>query len=525
MRLLPFFTAVLLTVLLTPLALAQPVWLLAFVPSLLLALLGTWDWLQPHHNLRRNYPILAHVRYLFESLRPALRQYLFESEEDGRPFPREQRTLVYQRAKGVNDKVPFGTLSDFYAPGHEWILHSMRPTTPADVGLRVTVGGSDCRAPYSASVFNISAMSFGSLSANAIAALNRGAQLGGFAHDTGEGGISPHHRQGGDLIWEIGSGYFGCRDGDGRFDPARFAERASDEQVKMIEIKLSQGAKPGSGGILPGRKVTREIALTRDVPMGVDCVSPSIHSAFSTPTGLLEFIADLRDRSGGKPVGFKLCIGHPVEFMAIVKAMLATGIRPDFIVVDGAEGGTGAAPLELAKRVGTPLREGLVFARNVLVGAGLREEIRLAASGKVTSGYHLAANLAVGADWCNAARGFMFALGCIQSLACHTDHCPTGVATQDPRRQRALVVGDKAQRVANYHAATLRALSSIVAAAGMEHPEALGPHHLQRRTGDLQVRSADELYTFLEPGELLAEPPPEFARLWQAASADRFAPA
>lgn len=525
MRLLPFFTAVLLTILSAPLALVHPGWLPVFVLSLLLTLLGTWDLLQRRQNLRRNYPVLAHIRYLFEALRPALRQYLFESEEDGRPFPREQRSLVYQRAKGVNDKTPFGTLSDFYAPGHEWILHSIRPAAPADVGLRVTVGGGDCRAPYSASVFNISAMSFGSLSANAIAALNRGARLGGFAHDTGEGGVSPHHRQGGDLIWEIGSGYFGCRDGNGRFDPARFEARACDEQVKMIEIKLSQGAKPGSGGILPGRKVTREIALTRDVPMGVDCVSPSAHSAFSTPTGLLEFVAELRERSGGKPVGFKLCIGHPVEFMAIAKAMLATGILPDFIVVDGAEGGTGAAPLELAKRVGTPLREGLIFARNVLVGAGLRDEIRLAASGKVTSGYHLAANLALGADWCNAARGFMFALGCIQSLACHTDHCPTGVATQNRRRQRALVVSDKAQRVANYHAATLHALSTIVAAAGMQHPDSLQPRHLQRRTGDLEVRSAAELYTFLEPGELLAEPRPEFARVWQAASADRFEPA
>lgn len=522
MRLLPYLTILLLTVALTPLALQYPGWLLLLIPSLLLTLLGTVDLLQPAQNLRRNYPVIAHIRYLFEALRPAIRQYLFESEEDGRPFAREQRSLVYRRAKGVDDKLPFGSQRDYYAPGHEWIHHSMMPLSGSDVSLRVDIGGPDCRQPYSASVFNISAMSFGSLSANAIRALNRGASIGGFAHDTGEGGISPHHREGGDLIWEIGSGYFGCRDQQGHFDQSRFTERAEDPQVKMIEVKLSQGAKPGSGGILPAAKVSREIALTRDVPPGVDCISPSAHSAFSTPIELLEFIQQLREAAGGKPTGFKLCIGHPVEFMAIVKAMLATGITPDFIVIDGAEGGTGAAPLELANRVGTPLREGLIFARNVLVGAGLRDQVRIGASGKVTSGYDLASNMALGADWCNAARGFMFALGCIQSLACHTDQCPTGVATQDPLRQRALVVTDKAERVASFHASTLKALATITAAAGMHHPEELQPHHLQRRTGDLEVRSAAELYTFLEPGELLADAPAAFARPWAAASADRF---
>lgn len=523
MRLLPYLILLILTVASIPLALQHPAWLLLLLPSALLSMLGTLDLLQRKQNLRRNYPVIAHFRYLFEALRPAIRQYLFESEEDGRPFPREQRSLVYRRAKGVNDKMPFGTLRDFYAPGHEWINHSIMPISPLDVSLRVDVGGADCSQPYSASVFNISAMSFGSLSANAIRALNRGAKIGGFAHDTGEGGISPHHREGGgDLIWEIGSGYFGCRDHEGHFDPGRFSERAEDPQVKMLEIKLSQGAKPGSGGILPAAKVSREIALTRDVPMGQDCVSPSAHRAFSTPIELLEFIARLRELSGGKPTGFKLCIGHPVEFMAIAKAMLATGIKPDFIVIDGAEGGTGAAPLELANRVGTPLREGLIFARNVLVGAGLRDGIRLGASGKVTSGYHLASNMALGADWCNAGRGFMFALGCIQSLACHTDHCPTGVATQDPYRQRALVVTDKAQRVANFHRATLQALATITASAGMHHPEALQPRHLQRRTGDLEVQSAAELYTFLEPGELLSDPPLAFAEAWTAARATQF---
>ena len=523
MRFLPYLVVVLLAAVLVPLTVRQPLLLWLLAPLAVLVLIGAWDLGQTRHTLRRNYPLIAHVRWCFEALRPAIRQYLFESEEDGRPFSREQRSLVYRRAKDVNDKNPFGTQANYYGAGYEWITHSILPRDKQEVRLSTVVGNSDCRQPYAASILNISAMSFGALSGNAIRALNRGARLGDFAQDTGEGGISIHHQEfGGDLIWEIGSGYFGCRDADGNFDPERFRAAASSPQVKMIELKLSQGAKPGSGGILPGLKVSDEIALARGVPAGIDCISPAAHRAFDTPVGLLEFIARLRDLSGGKPVGFKLCIGSPVEFMAIAKAMLATGIRPDFIVIDGAEGGTGAAPLELSNRVGMPLREGLILARNVLVGSDLRADIRLAASGKITSGYHLASNMALGADWCNAGRGFMFALGCIQSLACHTDHCPTGVATQNLGRQHALSVTDKGQRVANFHRNTLGALATIVAAAGLEHPAHLQPRHLQRRNGDLEVCSAADLYAFLEPGELIAGAPAPFDEWWRAARAESF---
>jgi len=381
-----------------------------------ITLLGTIDLVQHKHNLRRNYPVTARFRWLFEAIRPELRQYLFESDKDGEPYPRDQRALVYQRAKNVNDFRPFGTELDVYADGYEWINHSVAPKPEQSDGFRITIGGKACMQPYSASVLNISAMSFGALSANAIRALNRGAKLGGFAHDTGEGGLSNHHREnGGDLIWEIGSGYFGCRDKDGKFDPEWFAKTSRLDQVKMVEIKLSQGAKPGHGGVLPAAKVTQEISEARGVPMGQDCVSPSCHKAFSTPEGLLRFVQQLRELSGGKPTGFKLCVGHPVEFMAIAKAIVSTGILPDFIVVDGGEGGTGAAPYELTDHVGTPLREGLVLVRNVLVGTGLRQHIQIGASGKIVSDCNLASNLALGADWYNAARGFMFSLA-----ACRT---------------------------------------------------------------------------------------------------------
>ncbi len=370
--------------------------------------------------------------------------------------------------------------------------------------FRITIGGDQCTQPYSASIFNISAMSFGSLSANAIRALNKGAKLGGFSHDTGEGSISPYHREfGGDIVWEVASGYFGCRDDEGRFDPDRFAAQASAEQVRMIEIKLSQGAKPGHGGILPAAKVTAEIAETRGVPMGRDCISPSSHSAFSTPLEMMAFIAQLRTLSGGKPIGFKLCIGHPWEFMAIVKAMLASGIYPDFIVVDGAEGGTGAAPVEFSDHIGVPMREGLLFVHNVLVGAGIRDRIKLGAAGRIVSAFDIASVLAIGADWANSARGFMFALGCVQSLSCNTNRCPTGIATQDGLRQRALVVPDKAERVRGFHDNTLRALSDMVAAAGIGHPSEIGPHHLVRRVNATEVRQFSELHVFLQAGVLL----------------------
>ncbi|MEY1661170.1 FMN-binding glutamate synthase family protein [Isoalcanivorax beigongshangi] len=504
-------------------------WVLLALVFSALALRGLADVLQTRHAIRRNYPVVGNIRYIFENFRPELRQYLFESDNDQVPFSRAQRSLIYQRAKNENADRPFGTLLDVYANGYEFVGHSMQPALPADPAtFRVTVGGPQCRQPYSLSLFNISAMSFGALSAQAIRALNAGARKGSFAHDTGEGSISPYHLEhGGDLIWEIGSGYFGCRDHYGRFDPERFREQAQRDAVKMIEIKLSQGAKPGHGGILPAHKVSEEIAATRGVPMGQDCVSPARHSAFSTPLELLEFIQQLRELSDGKPVGFKLCLGHPWEFMAIVKAMLKTGIYPDFIVVDGNEGGTGAAPLELANHVGVPMREGLLLVHNTLVGAGLREHIRIGVAGKIVSAFDVAAALAIGADWTNSARGFMFALGCIQSLSCHTNRCPVGVATQDPVRQQALSVPDKAERVYQFHRNTLLALSEMVAAGGIDHPSHLRPHHLACRVSSTEIQLFSKLYPYLEPGALLqGEVDNDFyRRMWPLARAEQFSPA
>src|SRR5476651_1154988 len=392
------------------------------VVAVSLSLIGIFDLLQSPHAVRRNYPILGNIRYLVEGIRPEIRQYLLESDSDALPFSRAQRSLVYSRAKNETADKPFGTLIDVYQSGFEFIGHSMRPAPLSDPSaFRVMVGGPQCTQPYSMSVFNISAMSFGSLSANAIRALNQGAKLGNFAHDTGEGSISAYHREnGGDLTWELGSGYFGCRTSAGRFDPERFAVQAQSPQVRMIEIKMSQGAKPGHGGILPKHKVTREIAETRGIMMGEDCISPSRHSAFSTPYEMMQFIAQLRELSGGKPVGFKFCVGHPWEWFGIAKAMLETGILPDFIVVDGAEGGTGAAPLEFTDHVGVPLQEGLLLVHNTLVGIGLRQRIRIGASGKMITAFDITKTLAIGADWVNAARGFMFAVGCIQAQTCHT---------------------------------------------------------------------------------------------------------
>jgi glutamate synthase domain-containing protein 2 len=476
-----------------------------FAASVAASAIGIWDILQTRHSLRRNYPILANIRFGLEKIRPEIRQYFLESDTDGTPFNRSKRAVAYQRAKGALDKRPFGTHQNIYGDNFEWINHSIAPCPPTGHDFRVKVGDTECKQPYALSLFNVSAMSFGALSANAIRALNKGAKLGGFAHDTGEGSISRYHREhGGDLIWELGSGYFGCRNDDGTFCDERFAAQATSPQVKMIEIKLSQGAKPGHGGVLPGPKVSPEIAEARGVPVGVDCVSPARHQAFSTPIELMRFIARLRELSGGKPVGFKLCIGHPWEFMGVCKAMLETGIRPDFIVIDGSEGGTGAAPLEFVDHVGTPLREGLVLAHNCLVGAGLRNGIRLGASGRVVTGFDLARLLALGADWCNAARGFMFALGCVQAQSCHTDRCPTGVATQNTWRQRALVVGDKAPRVRQFHEHTLAALAELIGAAGLAHPSELRPMHILRRISPSEVKSFAEIYPFLGPGELLA---------------------
>src|SRR6516162_844142 len=409
-----------------------------------LTMLGTHDLIQKRHAVLRNYPLTAHIRFILEEIRPEIRQYFLESEKDGTPFSRDKRAIVYQRAKQALDKRPFGTQNDVYASGFEWLNHSVAPRPIVKEPFRIVIGGPECGKPYSASVFNISAMSFGALSSNAIRALNIGAKKGNFAHDTGEGGYSLYHREnGGDIIWEIGSGYFSCRNADGTFCAEKFEANAKSDQIKMVELKLSQGAKPGHGGVLPAAKVSAEIAAARGVPVGVDCISPSHHSAFSTPIEMMQFIAMMRRLSGGKPAGFKLCVGHPWEFLAICKAMLETEIYPDFIVVDGMEGGTGAAPLEFADHLGMPLREGLNFVHNALVGINARDRIRIGASGKIISAFDIARVLALGADWCNSARGFMFALGCIQSQSCHTDRCPTGVATQDKVRQRALVVSDK----------------------------------------------------------------------------------
>lgn len=487
---------------------------------------GIHDLAQPLHSVRRNYPVIGRLRWFFEDIRPEIRQYLIEGEYDETPFSRSQRSLVYARSKNESSERAFGTQLDVYENGYEFIGHSSRPAPPADPeSFRILIGGKDCMQPYCASIFNISAMSFGSLSANAIRALNLGAKMGGFAHDTGEGSISPYHREhGGDLIWELGSGYFGCRTADGNFDAAAFAAKASDPQVKMVEIKLSQGAKPGHGGILPGSKVTEEISLTRGVPAGEDCVSPARHRAFSTPLEMMQFIAQLRKLSDGKPVGFKLCVGQPWEFMGMVKAMRETGIFPDFIVVDGAEGGTGAAPLEFTDYLGMPMREGLLFVHNTLVGAGVRDHIRLGAAGKIVSAFDIAAAHALGADWVNAGRGFMFALGCIQSLTCNTNRCPVGVATQDPLRERALVVPDKAERVFNFHRNTLHALSEMIAAAGLAHPSQISPHHLSRRVSPTEIRLFSQLHSFLSPGDLLADGGADafYSASWHLARMDSF---
>lgn len=504
------------------------VWAIApFISGAALTLAGLYDLAQPLHSVRRNYPLIGRLRWLFEEIRPEIRQYLIEDDHEQTPFSRSQRSLVYARAKNESSERAFGTLVDVYDEGYEFIAHSVQPAPSADPAtFRVPIGGDDCNQPYSASIFNISAMSFGALSANAIRALNKGAAMGGFAHDTGEGSISRYHREyGGDLIWEIGSGYFGCRTADGNFDHTRFAEQAADPQVKMIEIKISQGAKPGKGGILPAEKITTEIAVTRGIPMGEDCISPARHRAFSTPVELMHFIADLRRLSKGKPIGFKLCIGQPWEFMGMVKAMRETGILPDYIVVDGAEGGTGASPVEFADHLGMPMRESLLFVHNTLVGAGLRRKIKVGAAGKIVSAFDIAAVMALGADWTNAGRGFMFAIGCIQSLSCHTNRCPVGVATQDPMRQRALVVPDKAERVYNFHRNTLGALSDMIAAAGLKHPRQLGPHHLVRRVSRTEIRMFSQLHIFLEDGELLGDDHNRdfYSVAWRLARADSFA--
>lgn len=493
-----------------------------------LSFVGLHDVLQNRHSILRNYPIMGHFRYIFEDFRPEIRQYFIESDQDALPFSRMQRSLVYQRAKNENSDKPFGSIIDVYQQDYRFITHSMTPKTPADIKtFRITIGHEQCLQPYSASIMNISAMSFGSLSANAIRALNLGAHMGGFYHDTGEGSLSPYHLEHqGDIVWQIASGYFGCRTEDGHFDPEKFAHQAQLPNIKMIELKLSQGAKPGHGGILPKHKITEEISKIRGVPRDRDCISPPSHSSFSNPIEMMHFIQKLRDLSGGKPVGFKFCLGQPWQFMSIVKGMLATQIYPDFIVVDGSEGGTGAAPIEFSDNIGTPLREALLFTHNTLVGVGLRDRIKIGASGKIISAFDIASTFALGADWVNSARGFMFAVGCIQAQSCHTNQCPVGVATQDIDRQKAIHVPTKAERVFNFHKNTLHALSEMIAAAGLEHPRDIKAHHLAQRINDREIKNYAQLHFWLKDGELLTDQERDqenfYYRMWDLSSAEHF---
>lgn len=496
-------------------------WFIAFLIPIVI--LWIYDLLQTKHSILRNFPVLGHVRYFLEFLRPEIQQYFIATDESELPFSRELRSLVYQRAKNERDTIPFGTERDILSVGYTWALHSLIPKHLSEVEPRIIVGGPDCKKPYSASRMNISAMSFGALSAHAIMALNKGALIGGFAHNTGEGGLSPYHLQGGDIIFQIGTAYFGCRDENGNFSDAEFAVEANRDEVKMIEIKLSQGAKPSHGGILPAAKLTEEIARVRKVPMGRDVLSPIAHPAFDTPVGLLHFIKRLRDLSGGKPVGFKLCLGRQDEFLAICKAMLKTNILPDFITVDGAEGGTGAAPIEYTNFIGTPLEAGLVFVHNALVGINVRDKIRIICSGKVTNGFDLVTNIALGADMCNSARAMMMAAGCIQSKQCDANTCPTGVATQNKRLQYGLVVDEKKFHIANFHKNTMKSFLEMVGALGLNNPSDLKRSHIMRRVAVDQVKNFEQIYEHVTPGQFLGDTIPDaYKACWEMADPDKF---
>ena len=494
--------------------------LVALVP---LFVLGLRDIYQRRRAVLRNFPLIGHFRYLLEMIRPEINQYFVESNIDGTPFNREVRSVIYQRAKGALDTLPFGTQRDVAEPGYEWINHSIGAKTAAP-DHRILIGERQCAQPYSASLLNIAAMSYGAMSKNAILALSRGAKMGGFFHNTGEGACSSYHLEGGgDLVWQIGTGYFGCRTPAGEFDPDRFAATAKHPSVKMIEVKISQGAKPGHGGILPAAKITPEIAAIRGVEMGSDVISPPGHSAFSTPVELMAFLERLRELSGGKPVGFKLCVGDASEFLGLCKAMVALDSHPDFITVDGGEGGTGAAPLEFSNSVGSPLDRGLSFVHNALIGFDLRDRIKIIASGKVTTGFHMAARLAMGADLCASARAMMFALGCIQARRCNSNHCPVGVATQNPRLVKGLDVGDKAVRVHRYQKETVHAFRELLGAAGLDHPDDLRPWHINRRVSPTRVLNYAQIYDTIEPGALLSEPvPAQYEAAWLVATPEAF---
>jgi len=499
------------------------VWWILVALTGLLVLLGIHDLVQKKHAILRNFPIIGHARYLFEFIRPEIQQYFIERNTDGKPFDRDTRSLVYARAKGADSHKAFGTERNVNAVGHEYLLHSVAPVAAPSNQFRVKVGSSQCTHPYDISLMNISSMSFGALSANAVLAMNKGAEMGEFVHETGEGGLTKYHLEyGADLFWEIGSGYFGCRTPEGRFNPETFAAKATHKNVKGITIKLSQGAKPGLGGVLPAAKVTAEISEARDVPMGVDCISPASHAEFSTPRELMHFVARLRELSGGKPVGIKFCVGSRTDVMAICKGMLETGILVDFITVDGAEGGTGAAPLEYEDHVGAPLTEGLMLVHNTLVGAGLRDEIRVAAAGKVANGSDIIKRLIQGADFTFSARSMMMATGCIQAQQCHTNHCPVGVATQNKRLMRALDVEDKGHRVYNYHRLTVTECAQIMASMGLSSPTQLNTRMLRRRVNLQSTRSYATLFHWLRPGELLEDAPGSWKEDWEEADADHF---
>ncbi|MEJ6019907.1 FMN-binding glutamate synthase family protein [Corynebacterium sp. H113] len=501
-----------------------PWWWILMGLVLVLDCIAIYDLNQKKHSLLRNYPVLGHARYLLEAIRPEMQQYFVERNFDGAPFDRDTRTVVYERAKGLSSKKSFGTERDVTQPGYEYVRHSMAPAHTVLVNPRVRIGGPDCTQPYDASIMNISAMSFGSLSPNAVLAMNKGAAMGKFVQDTGEGAISPYHLEhGADIYWQLGSGYFGARTDDGDFDPELFAQKAAIPQVKATYLKVSQGAKPGLGGMLPGDKVNEEIAATRHVPVGKGVMSPPYHRVYSTPRELVRFMGTMRQLSGGKPVGFKLCVGSQVEFLAVCKAMIEEDITPDFIIVDGSEGGTGAAPLEYSDRVGLPLSDGLMLVHNALVGAGLRDRIKLGASGKIITGFDVIKRMCIGADFVNSARGMMMAAGCIQSQLCHTNECPVGVATQDPARWKALDVDDKARRVANYHEATVQEAAQILGSMGLQDFAALGPTHLMRRTSEEVGEDYSELYNWLEPGELLRGTRfANWAFTWKQADPDTF---
>jgi len=501
--------------------------LFGFVIVLPLIYMGVEDMVQKKQSIRRNFPVLGRLRYVFEDLRPKIQQYFVESDNDGAPINRNERSVIYQRSKKQTDTVPFGTQLNVYAEGYEWITHSIAPKDfhKMDHSPRILFGGKDCKQPYNMSVLNVSAMSFGSLSKNAVLALNAGAEIGGFAHNTGEGGLSPYHLEpGGDIIWQIGTGYFGARTEDGNFSEEAFRQNAIKPNVKMVEIKLSQGAKPGHGGILPAAKNTPEIAAIRQVKAGTTVFSPPFHSAFSTPIGLIQFVKQLRELSGGKPIGFKLCVGRKSEFLSICKAMVQLNTYPDFISVDGGEGGTGAAPPEFTNSVGMPLLDALSFIDNALRGFGIRDEMKLIASGKILSGFHMVRAMALGADTCNTARAMMMALGCIQALECNKNTCPTGVATQDPYFMKGLVVEDKKTRVANYHKNTVESFVELIGATGLDHPDKINRSHVYRRIFMNTVKTYEEIYPPIPEGCLLdgGDVPFDYEDYLKKASAESF---